>query len=93
MPVFQITKVDTLTVILPAEISSFGLFGKYQKHWQLWATEQHKRQMWINVYLLINYVFLLVWNTLDCIKNLLQVEAQESYFFQKVIKFVTLDDD
>lgn len=49
--------------------------------------------MWIDVYLLINYVFLLVWNTLDCIKDLLQVEAQESYFFQKGLKFVTLDDD
>lgn len=82
-----------MTVSLHAKISSFDLCGKYQKHWQPWVTEQHKKQMWIDVYLLINYVFLLVWNTLDCIKDLLQVEAQESYFFQKGLKFVTLDDD
>lgn len=64
-----------------------------QKHWQAWATEQQKRQMWINVYFLINHVFLLVWNNLDCIKNLLQVEAQRFYFFQKDFKFVSLHDD
>lgn len=83
MPIFQTAKVDTLIVSLHAEISSFDLFEKYQKHWQSWATEKHKRQMWISVYLLINYMFLPVWNTLNCIKNLLKIKAQESYFFSK----------
>jgi len=35
----SIAKVDTKVGNLGAKISGFDLFGKYQKHWQPWATE------------------------------------------------------